>query len=86
MHKILFIFWCRLLLETPNPYPYWVVSIVGPFTFIAAIFHLFADKMKLPYAAAVSRIAGAIVSAPNLHQMVAIVLVNTGQLKPGTFE
>jgi len=39
------------------------VSIVGPFTFFAAIFHLFGDKMELPYAPAVSRIAGAIVSA-----------------------
>jgi len=86
MHKLLFIFWCRLLLETPNPYPYWIVSIASPFTFIATTFHLFADKMKLPYAPAVSHIAGAIVSALNLHQMVAIVLVNTGQLKPGTSE
>jgi len=39
------------------------VSIVGPFTFFAAFIHLFADMMKLPYAPAVSRIAGAIVSA-----------------------
>jgi len=39
------------------------VSLVGPFTFFAAFFHLFADKMKSPYAPAISRIAGAIVSA-----------------------
>ena len=39
-------------------YLYWVVSIVGPFTFIAAFVHLFAVKVKF-----IGRIAGAIVSA-----------------------
>ena len=57
-------FWCRGLRETSISYPYWIVSIVGPFTFFAAFSTSLLIRWNyLMHPPAISRIAGAIVSA-----------------------